>query len=284
MPSARRVACVLALLCVFLWASSIGCLWAFESRLVYKAEWTRSPTRSLAGAGYTPVYFRTADGLQLEAGTLAYAHSRSDGYWILFCLPSGGSLYSARLQNELRRLHGFGYDVLAFNYRGFGRNPGVPTERGLYEDALAAYRYLSVERGVAPARVILAGRSLGAAVAAEVAAHVEPAGLVLVSPIDSVPLAGARLYPFAPVRYLASNKFDVLAKADRIAGPVVLIRGTKDAVLPVAAARQLFARIPSPKLMVEAPGFHRADVFAAGSAVERALKKFWPVSATRHEF
>jgi len=90
-----------------------------------------------------------------------------DRYWILFCVPAGASTQVDRIQSQLKQLWSFGYDVFAFDYRGFGDSSGTPTEEGLYEDAAAAYAYLSRAERVPPSRVILAGRSLGSAVAVE---------------------------------------------------------------------------------------------------------------------
>jgi uncharacterized protein len=92
-----------------------------------------------------------------------------------------------------------GFNVFAFDYRGFGRNPGTPSETGVYEDALTAYRHLTQRLGVAPQRIILAGRSLGSAVAVELATRVPSGGLLLLSAIDSVPTTASRFYPWAPV-------------------------------------------------------------------------------------
>jgi pimeloyl-ACP methyl ester carboxylesterase len=131
------------------------------------------------------------------------------------------TIHMTEVQEQLRALRSFGYGVLSFDYRGFGGNAGEPTEEGVYTDAESAYAYLTQNLRVPPTRVILAGRSLGSAVAVELATRVNVAGLVLFSPIDSVPLVGARLYPWFPVRHFARNQFDNLAKVDRLQSPVV---------------------------------------------------------------
>ena len=99
----------------------------------------------------------------------------------------------------------------------------MPSEEGLYEDARAAYAYLTDDLKVPPSRIILAGRSLGSAVALEMAARAASAGLILLSPIDSIASMGARLYPWVPVRYLASSRFDAVATARRLRVPVVIV-------------------------------------------------------------
>jgi uncharacterized protein len=123
----------------------------------------------------------------------------------------------------------------------FGRNSGIPSEAGLYEDALTAYRHLTEELGVAPSRIILSGRSLGSAVAIELATRVPSGGMLLLSAIDSVPARAARLYPWAPVTWLASLQFDSLAKAPRIRIPVLQVHAPEDWLVPLETARAVRA-------------------------------------------
>ena len=204
--------------------------------------------------------------------------SPGDRYWILFCPPAGASTRVKRIQDHLKQLWSLGYNVMAFDYRGFGNSPGVPSEEGLYADASAAYAHLVREQGVPPSRIILAGRSLGAAVAVDLATRVDAAGLLLFAPIDSVPDAAARVYPFAPVRLLARHRFDTAAKAGTIAEPVVTFFGRRDQYMPLADARALFAKFRGRKLMIETGGGHHHSGFIHVAELNRALKAFWPMS------
>ena len=277
--SAARVVCTLVLVAAWLWVVAIAGFWVFESTLVYGAHWSRDTHPGVAATPFEFVSLRSKDGVDLEAGVLWMDVDPADRYWIVFCSPSGGSFYTRRLARELERLHGFGYNIVAFNYRGFGRNQGVPSEKGLYEDAMAAYRFVTLERGIPPSRVILAGCSLGAAVAVEVAARVPTAGLLLVSPIDSVPLVAVRICPWAPVHSLASVKFDAISKVERIAQPVVMLRGSEDALMPTAAARAFFTRLQGPKLLLEIPRGHNLAAFTDATGMREAMTKFWPAPA-----
>ena len=165
---------------------------------------------------------------------------------------------------------------MAFDYRGFGNNSGRPTEEGLYADATAAYDYLIRARGVPVSRIILAGRSLGSAVAIDLATRVDAGGLLLFAPIDSVPLVAARLYPWAPVRLLATYRFDNVIKARVLDAPVVLFYGLNDSFVPLSDARALFQEFRGPKLMVETNGGHHHAGFTNVSELYRALAGFWP--------
>jgi uncharacterized protein len=260
---------VLAVMAVSLWSGSVACLWTNESGLVFMARRSRVPT-PVPGSGL--LQLRTADGVPLDA--LSLAPERPSAYWILFCPPSGRTIHG-RVRRQLESFRAAGYNVLAFDYRGFGRNPGAPSESGVYEDAETAYRYLTQQLGVAPQRIILAGRSLGSAVAVELATRVPSGGLLLLSAIDSVPATASRLYFWAPVSLLASQRFDSMAKAPRVTVPVVQVHAPRDWLVPLEVARALFGRFPGRKVMLELRGGHN-DVGVADEAVARALAEIWP--------
>ena len=270
-----RTAAILSFVALMLWSSSVGYLWLFESDIVFQHRRRGVPGLiDLPGDGLIKV--RTSDGISLEAR--ARTHGDGSGYWILFCPPSGGTMRG--LGPHLDSLHEAGYNVFAFDYRGFGRNRGTPSEAGLYEDGHTAYRYLREHFGVPPDRIILAGRSLGSAVAVELAARVPAGGLLLLSPIDSVPATGARLYFWAPVRLLASWQFDSMAKAPRITVPVLEVHATDDSFVPLRAARALFQRFPARKVMLELSGGHNDVGFPIGESFRRALTELWPIRRT----
>jgi pimeloyl-ACP methyl ester carboxylesterase len=264
-----RTGAILGLIGLLLWSGSAACLWTNESWLVFQAR--RSRLRSLSSTeGVSQL--RTADGIALDA--LRLSGDMPAAYWILYCPPSGATIHG-RVRRHLQSLHAAGYNVLAFDYRGFGRNPGVPSESGVYEDAQSAYRYLTGELAVPPERIILAGRSLGSAVAVEMATRVPSGGLLLFSAIDSVPLTASRLYFWVPVGLLASQRFDSLAKASRVTVPVVQVHSPKDWLVPLDAAYALFERFPGRKAMLELPGRHN-DVGFGGDTLNRTLREFWP--------
>ncbi len=266
---ALRPSRLLALLAVMMWSGSVACLWTNESQLVFQASrsrrWLPAPAKDL-------VQLRTSDGIRLDA--FALTHEGAPAYWILFCPPSGRTIHG-RVRRQLESLHATGYNVFAFDYRGFGRNAGTPSEAGVYEDALTAYRHLTQELAVAPERIILAGRSLGSAVATELATRVPSAGLLLLSAIDSVPATASRFYFWAPVSLLATQRFDSMAKASRVLVPVLQAHAPNDWLVPVDAARALFGQFPGRKRLLEVPGGHNEAGFADES-LRHALAQFWP--------
>ncbi len=257
------------------WTAAVGLLWWNETRIVFRTDSTLRRIIPL-DRSFNPLEIVSDGGLRLEAVTLERRVPADDPYWILYSNGSAQSIYRDRVQDQLQQLHGLGYNVLAFDYRGFGRSPGPPTEAGLYADALASYEYLTVSRHVPAWKIILAGRSLGSAVAVELGTRVGSAGLLLLSPIDSIPLMGERIYPWVPLRFLASNRFDSLAKAGRVRAPAVVVHALNDRFVPISAARAVFAQLGGPKLMLETGGGHTGAGFSPLSDLRDALESVWP--------
>jgi pimeloyl-ACP methyl ester carboxylesterase len=262
--------------CSVMYAGCVGFLWANETRIVFRSHISRASVAAWIPDGVDHIEIPTADGLRLE--TLRLDAIDAAAPWIVFFHGSGHSIRNPRVQGQLEQLRALGYNVLAPEYRGFGRNEGTPSETGLYEDARAAYRYLTGELRVAPSRIVLAGRSLGSAVAVETASRLPTAGIVLFSPIDSIPLMGTRMYPWVPVGLLASSRFDSLSKIGGVRAPVVVIHSGNDRWVPMTAARELFTRAPGPKLMVETSGGHNRAGFDDVEELRATLAAFWPTT------
>ncbi|HEY6360778.1 MAG TPA: alpha/beta hydrolase [Vicinamibacterales bacterium] len=275
-----KAAAAVALLCLLVWTGAVGYLWLNEPRLVFRSEFSRRPGRVL-DPGFTSLRLRTTDGIPLDAVMLA-ADDPTPRDWVIYFQGNAGSLRRPRVQDQLRTFQSLGYDVLSFDYRGYGRSGGISTETGLYEDAFAAYGYLT-RAGVSPTRIILAGQSLGSAVAVELATRVASAGVALFSPIDSVPMTAGRIYPWVPVQYLAANRFDSSAKVGRIGVPVVVFHSATDRLIPLQAARDLFAKIRAPKRMVETGGGHNGAGFADRDVLRETMWTFWPPAVASDE-
>ena len=261
------------LLCAIVWGGAVGYLWLNEGRMVFRSEFSRRSDRVLDPA-FASFQLHTTDGVRLDAVSLAADAARP---WVIYFQGNAGSLRRPRVQQQLQQINALGYNILSFDYRGYGRSEGVPTEAGLYEDGLAAYTHLR-NSGVAAPRIILAGQSLGSAVAVELATRVASAGVALFSPIDSVPLTAGRIYPWVPARWLATNRFDSDGKIARLPGPVVVFHSANDRLIPLQASRDLYAKIAVEKLMIETGGGHNNAGFADPDALHRAFSTFCPLS------
>jgi hypothetical protein len=178
------------------------------------------------------------------------------------CHGNAGNI-SHRLDRAALMQKRLGVDVLLFDYRGFGRSEGSPSEEGTYRDALAAYCYLTDERGVDPARLFLLGESLGAAVALDLALRVPAAALVLEAPFTSIAAMARVVYPFLPTRWVRT-RYDNRSKIPRLRLPLLIVHGTRDDTVPFAHGEELFEAAPEPKSFLAVEGGAHSDSYLAG--------------------
>ena len=284
-------------------AASVGLLWAFQRRLIYLPSPGPVPPAAAVLRGASDVSFPTADGLRLHGwfvpptpvdnqtppsgGSVTLPEGaptpagRGDARAgrgearaaVLVCNGNGGDRsMRADLAAALTRL---GLAVLLFDYRGYGGNPGSPTEAGLAADARAALAYLAGRPDVDPARVVYLGESLGAAVALRLATERPPAALVLRSPFASLAEVGRRHYPVLPVSLLLRDRYDSAALAGRLAAPLLVVAGGRDRIVPASHSRRLFAAAPEPKRLVVLEGAdHNDHDLLAGPRLVDALRSF----------
>lgn len=236
----------------------------------HPAPWIDRNWARISGLPLEEVRFQAADGTALfgwyvEAG-------RAPGV-VLWCHGNAGNIIH-RLEN-LAALYHVGLSVFLFDYRGYGLSAGRPSEDGLYQDALAAYSYLTTTRRTAPGRVVLFGRSLGAAVAGEVASQRPAAGLILESAFPSVAdLARAHYYGL-PAHLLLVARFDLARRLRAIRMPVLVIHGDRDTTVPVQLGRQVFEAAQGPKEFYLVDGADHNDLYEIGGAdYFRRLRRF----------
>jgi len=192
---------------------------------------------------------------------------------LLWCHGNAGNIIH-RLDN-LARLHDIGISVFLFDYRGYGRSRGRPSENGLYEDALAAYAYLLESRGTDPRRIVLFGRSLGAAVAGEVASKRSAAGLILESSFPSV-AALAKDYMWGlPAHWFLAARFNLAERLKKVRIPVLVIHGDRDQIVPIEFGEQVFEAARSPKVFYRVEGADHNDLYeVGGKPYFRRLQQF----------
>jgi len=152
-----------------------------------------------------------------------------------------------------------GYGVLALEYRGYGGNPGSPTEAGLYDDARSAFAFLK-QQGIADSRVVLFGESLGTGIAVQMATEHDIGAMILRSPYTSIPDVAATQLWYFPVRWLVRDRFDSLSKIAGIHAPLMVFHGEADTLIPMALGRRLYDAAPGPKTWLAVPGAGHNDV------------------------
>ena len=146
------------------------------------------------------------------------------------------------------------WSIVAINYRGYGTSEGKPGEQALAADALAIYDAVARRDGVDPKRIVVFGRSLGTAVATRVAAERPVAGVILVSPYDSLSAVGRHHYPFLPVSLLLRHRFEAETDARRCSAPLLAIVASSDSIIPVGRSRALYDAWAGPKSWQVVPG------------------------------
>lgn len=256
-----------------------GCYGAFalylfivQPRLLYYPDMPGrelEATPAAIGLAYEDVALLTSDGVRLHGWFIPVEQPRAT---VLFCHGNAGNI-SHRL-DSIRLLHSFGLQLLFFDYRGYGKSEGRPSEKGTYRDVDAAWRYLLEVRGLPEAGIIIFGRSLGAAVAADLASRTRPAAAILESAFTSVPDIAAGIYPWLPVRLLSRYQYDNLDKMARITRPLLLVHSRQDEIIPFAHGERLFERARSPKQFLEIQGGHNDAFLTSRKAYTHGLKSF----------
>ncbi len=263
-----RPALVVAGVVVLVLALITGLLWGFQRKLIYLPDAGPVGSAGSLVTGARDVVLRTSDGLELAA---SYVPGRSpDAATVLVANGNGG--HRGMRAPLARALSDEGLGVLLFDYRGYGGNPGDPTEDGLARDVRAARAHLVEEAGVRPDRLLYFGESLGAAVVTELATEHPPAGLVLRSPFVDLPSVAAVHYPLLPVRALLWDRFPVADQIARVDVPTTVVHGGADSIVPPEQSRAVAAAAARLHRLVEVPGAdHNDPVLLDGDALVSAV-------------
>jgi fermentation-respiration switch protein FrsA (DUF1100 family) len=244
-------------------------VFAFQSRLVYFPERSLIATPAHGGMDYQDVYFESDDGVMLHGWFVPTEEAIGT---VLFCHGNGGNI-SHRVES-LRVFHDLGLASFIFDYRGYGQSGGKIGEAGTYRDAHAARRYLVEEVGVRDDEIIFFGRSLGGAVAIELATHFGPRAVIVESCFPSIADIGSRVYPWLPVRPLSRIRYDSRDRVARLTCPKLIIHSRDDEIVPFDLGRRLFALAAEPKQFLEIRGDHNAGFLISGSHYVGGLRAF----------
>ncbi len=232
----------------------IPLLGSVQRRLIYFPS--RGPVRSASTLlpNGEDVVLNTDDGIRLGAWYASPSRGKA-GPAALICNGNAGDrTLRAPLAAALVRA---GTSALLFDYRGYGGNPGRPSEDGLAADARAAHSFLATRHD--PGRIVYFGESLGAAVALRLAIEREPAGLILRSPFTSLADVGRLRYPWLPVGQLLIDRYPSIDRIGRLAAPLLVIAGDRDTIVPAQLSRQLYDAAPEPKRLVIVAGAGHND-------------------------
>jgi len=211
------------------------------------------------------VWLKASDGVRLHAWWIAQPGARLA---TLFLHGNGGNL-THRI-GHIREITAAGSSLLLLDYRGYGKSAGRPTEKGLYADAEAGYRYLAD----AGHKIVIHGESLGSAVAVDLASRRSCAGLVLEAPFTSTRDMASRLLPVAGPLLIWS--YNTKSKIGQVRAPLLIMHGDRDEVVPFDLGRALFEAAPEPKTFWQIPGSGHNDIVqTAGLAYRERLRSFY---------
>jgi uncharacterized protein len=236
-----------------------GCQGLLEKTLVCFPEKAHHGRPEDYGLQSRDLYFETRDRVRLH-GWLFIRNPQDP--CLLWCHGNAGNI-SHRLDN-IARLQSAGMNVFIFDYRGYGKSEGSLSEKGFYLDGQAAWETLLREGPVPKDRVVLFGRSLGCAMAADLATKMPAAGLILESGFPHLGAMARIHYPFVFSERFFSHRFDALSRMKEIKMPILVIHGSRDTIVPPALGRRLFEAAPEPREWYEIEGADHNDTYVVG--------------------
>jgi len=244
--------------------------WAAQRRLIYFPD--HSAPRSIPSM-FEEVAYETADGLTLRA----WYREPEPGRPVVIVFNGNAGNREGRVMLGAG-LADAGFGVILTDYRGYGGNPGSPSEEGLARDSRAA---LGFAREVAPAApVVYFGESLGAAVAVELAIAEPPAVLVLRSPFTALADIGRVHYPWLPTSLMLRDRYPSIDRIGSVAVPTLVVAGDADSIVPIDQSRALYGAAAGPKELLVIPGAdHNDAALVAGEDMIDAVVAFVSRSA-----
>lgn len=258
----------LGLVILSAYGAVVGLMFAFQRGLMYLPDRSVPRTVDWDAGDMTPVSLRTADGLDLLAWYKPAAHPQAP---VVAYFHGNGGHIGMRVY-KIRPHLDAGFGVLLVSWRGYGGNPGGPSEEGFHADARAALAFLEND-GVAAGRAVLFGESLGTGPAvrlgAELAAAGTPAaGLILAAPFTSAAAAAQYHYPWLPAYWLVLDRYESVRRIADVGAPVLIVHGERDRIVPARLGRRLLAAAAEPKQGIFLPHAGHNDLFEHGAAAE----------------
>ena len=244
-----------------------------QAKLIYFPSREYHSTPADVGLEFEDLTLSTSDGLGISAW---YVPRQKANGTVIFCHGNAGNMADRLFVIQL--FHKLGYNLLMFDYRGYGGSEGRPDEEGTYLDAAAAWDYVAEIKKEPPSRIALVGRSLGGAVAIDLALRHPPGALVVEATFTSLADVGRLHYPLLPVGWLLRYRYDSLDKVPHLTCPKQFYHGREDGLIPIENGRRLFEAAAAPKEFIETPGDHNSAGFAWASEYTDGLAEFLRVS------
>jgi len=242
---------------------------AFESMNLYFPVKQLEGTPRDLGLEYEDVYFEASDGVKLNGW---FVPSKKRSATMLYYHGNAGNI-SHRLP-IIKMFNEMGIDVFIFDYRGYGKSKGFPSEEGIYRDGFAAYDYLLSRPDVDKGKLVLYGKSIGAAVATEVLKRREAKALITEGAFTSAPDMAGELYPILPLKYVIVSKYDSLSNIKTLDLPVLVIHAKDDEIIPFSHGKRIFEAAREPKKVLEVYGGHNYAIILEPEKFSRVIRQF----------
>ncbi len=233
------------------------------------------PVRNLSatpadwGLQYEDVALKSVDGIRLHGWYIPYAERDRV---LLFFHGNAGNM--SHRGESIEIFHRLGLNIFIFDYRGYGQSEGKPSESGLYADARAAWQYLTDTKGFKKENITIFGRSLGGAVAAELAAEVQPGSLILESTFSSAKEMANTVLPvmshLVPLRF----EFETAVYIKQVSSPLLIVHSPDDEIIPYRLGEKVYQAANEPKSFLKLQGDHNGGFLMSQPRYEQELGKF----------
>jgi fermentation-respiration switch protein FrsA (DUF1100 family) len=240
----------------------------FQSRLVFFPERQMDGDPGDAGLDFDNVWLGSG-GKKIHGW---FIPARAPRYTLLFCHGNAGNI-SHRFES-IKQFHDLQLSVFIFDYQGYGQSGGRAGETATYQDSRAAWDYLTRERGLRPDEIVVFGRSLGGAVAIELATEVDPFALIVESCFTSAVDLGTRVYWWLPIRLVRRIHYNSQRRVGDVRVPKLFIHSIDDEVVPFGMGKRLYSRAPRPKQFLKIRGGHNDGFVVSAKAYTDAIDNF----------
>jgi alpha-beta hydrolase superfamily lysophospholipase len=262
----KRVAIVLLLL----GGIPILVLTLLQSKLLYHPNTQHDFTPAQYNLPAEDIAFTSKDGTQLHGWWFPVANAK---WTILFCHGNAGNISHRLWLAQMFAKQG--WQSFFFDYRGYGKSHGSPTEQGTYDDAMAAWGVLRNTKHIPATQIIVYGKSMGGPIASYVAAHTQPAAIVVDSTFSSFQDVAKSHFPFLPIKWIARFSYDTASYLQKRTAPLLVIHSPTDQVVPYQLGQKCFQKAAKPKQFLTIQGDHNNNLLVSKDLYLKTLRQFF---------
>lgn len=244
-------------------------LYIFQSGMMYHPAKQIYRTPGAVGLEYEDVFFQSVNDWQIHGWFVPARQARAT---VLLSHGNAGNI-SDRLET-IRILNSLNLNVFIYDYSGYGKSDGSPSEETTYQNALDAWNYLIEEKQITHDQIIVMGRSLGGAVAAWLAVKKTPAALMLESSFTSAVNLAKEIYPFFPVRLMMKYEYPTAEYLQQVSLPLMVLHSEDDRLVPFHHGKELYELARSPKTFFTMKGAHGNSHVTTGDEYLNAVDEF----------